>query len=94
MAATFCEEVAPLPTDGLPAPADDDEAVLSAGMANDWCMVGEEMGWKKWKKTLKTQFHFHDLWLMYKLTKTFTMAFYRYFLTSYDEEEHFSPNAI
>ena len=50
MAATFCEEVAPLPTDGLPAPADDDEAVLSAGMANDWCMVGEEMGWKKLKK--------------------------------------------
>ena len=56
MAATFCEEVAPLPTDGLPAPADDDEAVLSAGMANDWCMVGEEMGWKNEKKPLKPNF--------------------------------------
>jgi len=44
--ATFCEEVDPLPVDGLLVPADDDdeEAVLRAGMANDWCMVGEETG--------------------------------------------------
>jgi len=43
--ATFCEEVDPLPVDGLLAPAEDDEeAVLRAGMANDWCIVGEETG--------------------------------------------------
>ena len=41
--ATFCEEVEPLPVDGLLVPADDD-AVLRAGMANDCCMVGEETG--------------------------------------------------
>jgi len=43
--ATFCEEVEPLPVDALLVPADDDEElVLRAGMANDWCMVGEETG--------------------------------------------------
>lgn len=45
--ATFCEEDDPLPDDGLLVPADDDdneEAVLRAGMANDWCIVGEETG--------------------------------------------------
>lgn len=43
--ATFCEEVEPLPVDGLLVPADDDEEpVLRAGMANDWCIVGEGRG--------------------------------------------------
>lgn len=46
--ATFCEEDDPLPADGLLIPADDDDddddAVLRAGMAKDWCIVGEETG--------------------------------------------------
>lgn len=46
--ATFCEEDDPLAPDGLLVPADDadddEDAVLRAGMANDWCMVGEETG--------------------------------------------------
>ena len=48
--ATFCEEEDPVLVDGLLVAVDDeDRAVfeLRAGMANDWCVVGDGLGWNE-----------------------------------------------
>ena len=48
--ATFCEEEDPVLVEGLLVAVDDEDRaafVLRAGMANDWCVVGDGLGWNE-----------------------------------------------